>query len=134
MGRSGLDRSPRGGPGGSFLPAHRRPLEFLTRPWFWLIVAGVVITAAAGAMWNSGESAWWIAPVAVGLILALSGIVLLFRPRLRFAEVADPPVIIGAAVASGLIGPAAALSIMLMVIILVMIATYVRKSGAEDLL
>lgn len=83
---------------------HRRPWVFLTRLWFWLVVAGIAVTAASGVVGNNISSRWWIAPAMVGLVLALAGIVVLFRPMLRFAELGQVRLAVGVGVISGIIG------------------------------
>lgn len=81
----------------------RRPWALFARMWWWLLVAGVVLTAVAGIMGSSGAGWWWIALLVVGLLLSLSGIVILFLPLLRFTELRGLPVILGAGLLSGLV-------------------------------
>ena len=80
-------------------------MEFLTRGWFWMVLGGAVLTAAAGAVGTTGTSRWWLVPAVLGLVLTMTGILLLFRPRFRFAELgtAQLRLVIGAGLVSGII-------------------------------
>lgn len=87
---------------------HRRILGFLGRAWFWLFVAGYVVTMALGlAAGNDAKSAGWFVILTLTSGLVMAAVVLLFEPHARFAELGALRVV----VVWGLISGAVALGV-----------------------
>lgn len=60
-----------------------------------------MIAALGSAIGNNKDAGAWMVPVVLGLVLALSAIVLLFWPLLRFGEIEKLPLVVALGVVSG---------------------------------
>lgn len=93
-------------------PWHVKWFRFFVHPWVWLIVIGAAIVIFAGVIGDHGDKPWWWqAIVLVGFALAMSSMVAVFWPLLRFGELPRLGLTIALGLVSGAVASAVAVAI-----------------------